>query len=145
VGCGAESSSALEPSLVDGAAGGNGTGDDPPDAGPACERSLADLCGADRCRTTWPTDAGEFCGGAGVGPGGIPSVSDSCDGYRVLVVQGVDMNSHSYYRADTNELVSIVIFSANTMKATCYGPTDFEEPTCAGSPTRLECARAERP
>lgn len=56
-----------------------------------------------------------------------------CGEYRVLVDQGVDVTTTSYYDAATGALIAIVSYDANPRTTECVaGPPGFVEPnvTC---------------
>ena len=150
MGCGSDPASSDGARIEDGASSDAARAEDAapagdagsPDSAPRCTTTIDEFCRASSCPTDWPADVTRFCWDRGsVGPAGAPSVIESCGKYRVLVVQGVDMQSRSYYDAATGKLVAFVTERALQTASCIAGPSDFEEPACGVAPVRIQCVQ----
>jgi hypothetical protein len=110
---------------------------DTADAGPdgavtGCEETIEAACAADcSCVMDWPSDPlTTFCA---LHPNAIVGLNGSCEGYRLMVLQGVDTASLSYYDAQTGKLTADVWFMASVLphRRCIAGPSDFVEPSCS--------------
>lgn len=102
-----------------------------------CSTTVAEGCKHDQhCIPKWPGDARAFCstlGGLGV---------RDCNGYHVVLDQGVDTGSSYYYDTQTGALVAIEDWNANYWSLECAGPSTFTRPACSGKWTYIDCRDA---